>query len=107
MTRASDDLWKALIGLRRAADNELSGESHRVASQHLADLLTLTGVQGEDAGIAPSDASLSYAASLAEVRSLAERDLSGNTFYLASKILDELASFSSGLAGSPAAGQVP
>jgi hypothetical protein len=105
MTRASDDLWKALIGLRRAADNELSGESHRAASQHIADLLTLTGVQGEDAGIAPSDASLGYAASLAEVRSLAERDLSGNAFYLASKILDELASLPAGQAAPPAAWQ--
>ncbi len=106
MTQASDDLWKALNGLRRAADNELSGESHRAASQQIADLMRLTGVQGEDASGEAADASLGFAASLAEVRRLAERDLSGNTFYLASKTLDELASFSSGFAGSPVAEHV-
>lgn len=103
MTRASEDLWNALIGLQRAADRELGGENHRVATQHIADLLRLTGLQGEDEGSVPSDASLGFAAALAEVRSLAERDLSGNTFYIASKKLDELASLTAGYAVSPAA----
>jgi hypothetical protein len=92
MTRA-EDLLKALNGLRRAADNELSGEAHGAALQHIKDLYRLAGFDGEDTGDGGSEPAPAFAEALSEVRAQAEGELYGNAFYLASKTLDGLASF--------------
>ena len=86
---------KALNGLQRATDNELSGEAHQAASQHIKELFRLAGFDGEDTGDGGSASTPAFAEALAEVRTQAEGELSGNAFYLASKILDDLASLPS------------
>ena len=91
MTRA-EDLLKALNGLRKAADNELSGEAHGAALQHINDLYRLAGFDGEDTGEGGSEPAPAFAEALAEVRAQAEGELYGNAFYLSSKTLDGLAS---------------
>ena len=96
MTRA-EDLLKALNGLKSAAGNELSGEAHEVALQHIKGLFRLAGFDGEDTGEGGNEAPVSFAQALANVRTQAEGELSGNAFYLASNSLDDLAGLSSGL----------
>jgi len=95
MTRA-EDLLKALNGLKSAAGNELSGEAHEVALQHIKGLFRLAGFDGEDTGDGGNEAPVSFAQALANVRAQAEGELSGNAFYLASNSLDDLAGLSSG-----------
>ena len=101
MTRA-EDLLKALNGLKNAAGNELSGEAHEVALQHIKGLFRLAGFDGEDTGDGGNEAPVRFAQELANVRAQAEGELSGNAFYLASNSLDDLAGLSSGLV-APAA----
>jgi hypothetical protein len=96
MTRA-EDLLKALNGLKSAAGNELSGEAHEVALQHIKGLFRLAGFDGEDTGDGGNEAPVPFAQALANVRAQAEGELSGNAFYLASNSLDDLAGLSSGL----------
>jgi hypothetical protein len=95
MTRA-EDLLKALNGLQRAADSELSGDAQGAASRYIKELFRLAGFDGEDTGDGGGEQTLSFAQALAEVRTQAEGELSGNAFYLASNVLDNLASLSSG-----------
>jgi hypothetical protein len=96
MTRA-EDLLKALNGLKSAAGNELSGEAHEVALQHIKGLFRLAGFDGEDTGEGGNEAPVSFAQALANVRTQAAGEMSGNAFYLASNSLDDLAGLSSGL----------
>ncbi len=96
MTRASDDFLKALAGLRQAAGASLQGAAQQTGAQLIDDLARLAGFDG-DYGIAGAGGA-SFGAALAEVRRLAERELSGNAFYAASNKLDALA----GLPVSPA-----
>ncbi len=91
---------KALNGLHRAAENELSGEARRAASQQVKELFRLAGFDGEDTGDGGGGPTPAFAEALAEVRTQAEGELSGNAFYLASKILDDLAGLSSPPVGS-------
>ncbi len=93
MTRA-EDLLKALVGLQKAADNELSGEAHSVASQNIKGLFRLAGFDGGDAGEGGNEPAPAFAEALSDVREQAEGELAGNAFYLASKALDDLASLS-------------
>ena len=95
MTRA-EDLLKALNGLKSAAGNELSGEAHEVALQHIKGLFRLAGFDGEETGDGGKEAPVPFAQALANVRTQAEGELSGNAFYLASNSLDDLAGLSSG-----------
>ena len=100
MTRA-EDLLKALNGLRNAADNELSGEAHDVALQHIKGLFRLADFDGEDTGEGANEASVPFAQAIAEVRTQAEGEMSGNAFYLASKSLDDLANLPSSPVSAP------
>lgn len=100
MTRA-EDLLKALNGLQRAADGELSGETQRAASQYIQELFRLAGFDGRDAGEGGGEEAVPFAQALAEVRTQAEGELSGNAFDLASKIFDNLANLSSYPASAP------
>jgi hypothetical protein len=100
MTRA-EDLLKALNGLRNAADNELSGEAHDVAMQHIKGLFRLADFDGEDTGEGANEASVPFAQAIAEVRTQAEGEMSGNAFYLASKSLDDLANLQSSPVSAP------
>lgn len=94
MTRA-EDLLKALNSLQKAADSELSGEAHDVAMQHIKGLFRLADFDGEDTGEGANEARIPFAQAIAEVRTQAEGEMSGNAFYLASKSLDDLANLSS------------
>ena len=49
MTRA-EDLLQALNGIKKAADNELSGEAHEEALLYVEELFRLAGFDGEDGG---------------------------------------------------------
>ena len=100
MTRA-EDLLKALNGLKNAADNELSGEAHDVALRHIKGLFRLADFDGEDTGEGANEASIPFAQAIAEVRTQAEGEMSGNAFYLASKSLDDLANLSSSPVSAP------
>ncbi len=100
MTRA-EDLLKALNGLKNAADNELSGESHDVALRHIKGLFRLADFDGEDTGEGANEASIPFAQAIADVRTQAEGEMSGNAFYLASKSLDDLANLSAAPVGAP------
>ena len=100
MTRA-EDLLKALNGLKNAADNELSGEAHDVAMQHIKGLFRLADFDGEDTGEGANEASIPLAQAIAEVRTQAEGEMSGNAFYLASKSLDDIANLSSSPVNAP------
>ena len=100
MTRA-EDLLKALNGLKNAADNELSGEAHDVAMQHIKGLFRLADFDGEDTGEGANKASIPLAQAIAEVRTQAEGEMSGNAFYLASKSLDNIANLSSSPVNAP------
>ncbi len=83
MTRASDEFLKALAGLRKAADSDFEGEAHLAAARAIDELSQLAGWE-ETAISARARKGPSFGAALAEVRRLAERELSGNAFYLAS-----------------------
>ncbi len=89
MTRA-EDLLKALNGLKKAAGNELSGEAHDEALLYIEELFRLAGFDGEDAGDGGSVSAPAFADAVTEVRAQAEGELSGNAFYVASKMLDDL-----------------
>ena len=93
MTRA-EDLLQALNGLQRAADSELSGDAREAASQYIKELFRFAGFDGEDAGEGRGEEAVPFAQALAEVRTQAEGELSGNAFELASIIFDDLASLS-------------
>jgi len=100
MTRA-EDLLQALNGLQRAADSELSGDAREAASQYIKELFRFAGFDGEDAGEGRGDEAVPFAQALAEVRTQAEGELSGNAFELASIIFDDLASLSPSPASAP------
>jgi hypothetical protein len=100
MTRA-EDLLQALNGLQRAADSELSGDAREAASQYIKELFRFAGFDGEDAGEGRGEEAVSFAQALAEVRTQAEGELSGNAFDLASIIFDDLASLSPSSASAP------
>jgi hypothetical protein len=89
MTRASDDLVTALAALRRAANRDL-GEDHKGAAQAIDELAQLAGWDNETAVIDEGAATPSLKAALTDVRKLAERELAGNAYYLASVRLDAL-----------------
>ncbi len=101
MTRASDELLRALDGLRKAAGRELDGEGQQAALQYIKVLFQLAGLDDEGAANVASEADVAFSPSLAEVRRLAERELSGNAFYLASEKLDALGALSKTIANSP------
>ena len=100
MTRA-EDLLQALNGLQRAADSELSGDAREAASQYIKELFRFAGFDGEDAGEGRGEEAVPFAQALAEVRTQAEGELSGNAFDLASIIFDDLASLSPSSASAP------
>jgi hypothetical protein len=100
MTRA-EDLLQALNGLQRAADSELSGDAREAASQYVKELFRFAGFDGEDAGEGRGEEAVSFAQALAEVRTQAEGELSGNAFDLASIIFDDLATLSPSSASAP------
>ena len=100
MTRA-EDLLQALNGLQRAADSELSGDAREAASQYVKELFRFAGFDGEDAGEGRGEEAVPFAQALAEVRTQAEGELSGNAFDLASIIFDDLASLSPSSASAP------
>jgi hypothetical protein len=100
MTRA-EDLLQALNGLQRAADSELSGDAREAASQYIKELFRFAGFDGEDAGEGRGEEAVPFAQALAEVRTQAEGELSGNAFELASIIFDDLASLSPSPASAP------
>ena len=79
MTRA-EDLLQALNGLQRAADSELSGDAREAASQYIKELFRFAGFDGEDAGEGRGEEAVPFAQALAEVRTQAEGELSGNAF---------------------------
>ena len=100
MTRA-EDLLQALNGLQRAADSELSGDAREAASEYIKELFRFAGFDGEDAGEGRGEEAVPFAQALAEVRTQAEGELSGNAFELASIIFDDLASLSPSPASAP------
>ena len=100
MTRA-EDLLQALNGLQRAADSELSGDAREAASQYIKELFRFAGFDGEDAGEGRGEEAVPFAQALAEVRTQAEGELSGNAFDLASIIFDDLANLSSSPVSAP------
>jgi hypothetical protein len=100
MTRA-EDLLQALNGLQRAADSELCGDAQAAASQYIKELFRFAGFDGEDAGEGRSEEAVPFAQALAEVRTQAEGELSGNAFELASIIFDDLANLSSSAVSAP------
>ncbi|MBT3071659.1 hypothetical protein KKP04_12360 [Rhodomicrobium sp. Az07] len=88
MTRASDDLQKALSGLKAAACAELGAQAE-AATRAVQDLADAIGAK-----IPPSEGSPSSFASALELARLAvELDLQGNAFYVASKKLDAVRAF--------------
>jgi hypothetical protein len=100
MTRA-EDLLQALNGLQRAADSELSGDAREAASQYIKELFRFAGFDGEDAGEGRGEEAVPFAEALAEVRTQAEGELSGNAFDLASIIFDDLANLSPSSVSAP------
>ncbi|MBJ7544823.1 hypothetical protein [Rhodomicrobium udaipurense] len=89
MTRASDDLQKALSGLKAAACAELGAQAD-TAARAIHDLADAVGADIANA----SDGSPSSFASALELARLAiELDLQGNAFYSASKKLDAVRAF--------------
>ncbi len=93
MTRA-EDLLQALNGIKKAADNELSGEAHEEALLYVEELFRLAGFDGEDGGDGGSQTAPAFADAIAQVRAQAQGELSGSSFYLASQMLDDLVSLS-------------
>ena len=100
MTRA-EDLLQALNGLQMAADSELSGDAREAASQYIKELFRFAGFDGEDAGEGRGEEAVPFAQALAEVRTQAEGELSGNAFDLASIIFDDLANLSPSSLSAP------
>jgi hypothetical protein len=94
---------QALNGLQRAADSELSGDAREAASQYVKELFRFAGFDGEDAGEGEGrgEEAVPFAQALAQVRTQAEGELSGNAFELASIIFDDLASLSPSPASAP------
>jgi len=98
MTRASDDLQKALSGLKAAARAELGAQAD-AALRAINDLSRYVGA--DDAG-EPEGSPSSFASALELARVAIELDLQANAFYIASKKLDAVRAFLPAETGAPA-----
>ncbi|WP_127078777.1 hypothetical protein [Rhodomicrobium lacus] len=99
MTRASDDLQKALSSLNAAAYAELGAQAD-AAGRAINDLADAVGA---DIANASESAPSSFASALELTRVAIELDLHGNPFYLASKKLDAVRAFLPASGDTPAA----
>jgi hypothetical protein len=99
MTRASDDLQKALSSLNAAAYAELGAQAD-AAGRAINDLADAVGA---DIANASESAPSSFASALELARVAIELDLNGNAFYLASKKLDAVRAFLPAPGDTPAA----
>jgi hypothetical protein len=91
MMAESGELYRAVTGLRKAAEAGLTGNSYYQTANRIADLFEIIGPAAE--GAAPSgDAAYDFAIMLAGVRKSVHSHLSGNRYYMAINKLDEIAS---------------
>jgi len=102
MTRASDELLNALTGLHSAAERELEGEGRETALRQIGELYSLLGADHSGAAGTAGAEDVAFGPALAEVKRLAERELSGNAFYLVSDKLGTLGALSPSAQVAPA-----
>jgi hypothetical protein len=101
MMGVSGELYRAVLGLRQAAEAGLPGNSYYQAANRITHLIEIVGQAEENA--APSeDSAYDFATMLAEVRKGVQSHLSGNRYYLAINKLEELAFFAMPAAQTPA-----
>jgi hypothetical protein len=105
MGQASRELIQALDGLRKAAQTAFAGNDYYLVSSQINELLELIGWNGGNAGIPANDTVVGFDAALANVRKIAEHELSGNPYYLVSQKLNMLAVLSPGRATAKEAGR--
>src|SRR5258706_5249354 len=96
MDHGSEDLYRAVRNLLKAAEVEFAGNSYYLVSNDITGLIELIGLGKENAPAA-NDLVMEFSAALHDVRRLAETGLSGNRFYLVSHKLEELSFLSSAL----------
>src|SRR5258706_7951761 len=96
MDHGSEDLYRVVRNLRKAAEVEFAGNSYYLVSNEITGLIELIGWGKENAPTA-NDLVKEFFAALHDVRRLAETELSGNRFYLVSHKLEELSFLSSAL----------
>jgi hypothetical protein len=95
------ELYRAVNGLRKAAEARLTGNHYYQTANRIADLIELIG-PAEQSGRPGEDKAYDFATMLAEVRRSVQSHLSGNSYYIAVNKLDELASFAERAAEAPA-----
>jgi hypothetical protein len=93
MMGVSGELYRAVTGLRKAAEAGLIGNSYYQTANRIADLIELIGPAAEGA-VPNEDAAHDFASALAGARKAVESHLSGNRYYMAINKLEELACLS-------------
>ncbi len=91
MTGESGGLFRAVYGLRKAAEAEFNDNAYYQATARISELIELLGWD-QDKAPAEERAPAGFAAKLGEVRKAVEGGISGNRFYLVSQKLDTLGS---------------
>ncbi len=90
MTGTSQSLLRAVFGLRRATEAELSGNSYYRVANRIDDLIESIG--WSNGAVSAPGAATGFAALFADVRKEVAANLSGNRYYIVAQKLDELAS---------------
>src|SRR5262249_3139401 len=83
------ELYRAVNGLRKAAEAELPGNSYYQVANRIAHLIEIVG-PAEESATPSEDVVYDFAAMLTEVRKGVQEHLSGNRYYLAVNKLEEL-----------------
>ncbi len=95
MTGNHSNLTHAILVLRRAVEAELKGNSYYLVAQHVMELGEL--VPNGKNGVARHVDAFSFATALDHVRKHAERDLTGNVYYMFAHKLDVLSFVTNGI----------
>jgi hypothetical protein len=97
MTGASEDLLRAVYGLRKAAEAQFTGNAYYQVANDINELIEMLGWR-EDAVAPGQDAVLGFATMLDEVRKFAKTGTSGSMYSATLYKLDELAVYLKGAA---------
>jgi hypothetical protein len=94
------ELYRAVNGLRKAAEAELTGNAYYQAASQITHLIEIIGPV-EESPVPSKDPAAGFATALAEVRKGLQSGLTGNRYYLAVNQLEELAPFAKLTAQAP------
>lgn len=101
MSEISADLLQAMGRLRKAAQTELTDNAYYLAANRIADLMEMLGAGDVNADVATNGHAASFDDALADLRIEAEKQLSGNIFYMMSNRLEDLVTLGSAVEIAP------